>query len=86
MSARIDGPLTKPDWRANMASMTKQEAIAALGGTQAALAEALGVTQGSISLWDVYPPPLRQLQIEALTRGALRAEPDCDKYRVPAAA
>ena len=47
------------------------------------LAEALGMSQGSVSLWDKYPPPLRQLQIEALTGGKLRAEPDCDKYRVP---
>lgn len=66
--------------------MTKDEAIAALGGTQAALAEALGMTQGSVSLWSEYPPPLRQLQIEALTGGKVRAEPDCDKYRVPTAA
>lgn len=66
--------------------MTKDEAIAALGGTQAALAEALGMTQGSVSLWGEYPPPLRQLQIEALTGGKVRAEPDCDKYRVPTAA
>lgn len=47
------------------------------------LAEALGMSQGSVSLWGEYPPPLRQLQIEALTGGKLRAEPDCDKYRVP---
>lgn len=66
--------------------MTKDDAIAALGGTQAALAEALGMTQGSVSLWGEYPPPLRQLQIEALTGGKVRAEPDCDKYRVPTAA
>lgn len=63
--------------------MTKDEAIQALGGTQAALAERLGMTQGSVSLWGLYPPPLRQLQIEALTHGALRAESECDIYRVP---
>ncbi len=63
--------------------MTKDEAIAAFG-TQVRLAEALGMSQGSVSLWREYPPPLRQLQIEALTGGKLRAEPDCDKYRVPA--
>ncbi len=28
----------------------------------------------------------RALQSEAITRGALKAEPDCDKYRVPAVA
>lgn len=66
--------------------MTKDDAIRALGGTQAALAEKLGIYQGSVSLWGEFPPPLRQLQIEALTAGALRAEPDCDKYRVPVVA
>jgi len=66
--------------------MTKDEAIAAFG-TQMKLREALGMkSQGSISLWGEYPPPLRQLQIEALTGGKLRAEPDCDKYRFPAIA
>ena len=61
--------------------MTKDEAIKALGGTQAKLAEALGMKQASVSLWDSVPP-LRQLQIEALTGGALRAGPECDKFRV----
>ena len=62
--------------------MTKDQAVEALGGTQQALAKALGITQGSVSLWGDYPPPLRQLQIEALTGGTLRAEPDCDCFRV----
>ncbi len=61
--------------------MTKDQAIQALGGTQASLAAAIGITQGSVSLWEEYPPPLRQLQIEALTGGRLRAEPDCDRFR-----
>jgi DNA-binding transcriptional regulator YdaS (Cro superfamily) len=65
--------------------MTKDEAIAAFG-TQVKLAEVLGMSQGSVSLWGTHPPPLRQLQIEAVTGGKLRAEPDCDKYRVPATA
>ena len=63
--------------------MTKDEAIAEFG-TQVKLAAALGMSQGSVSLWGVYPPELRQLQIEALTGGRLRAEPECDKYRVAA--
>ena len=62
-----------------MAPMTKDEAIAEFG-TQAKLAEALGMTQGSVSLWEKVPP-LRQLQIEALTGGKLRADPECDKFR-----
>lgn len=63
--------------------MKTDDAIEAFGGTQVLTAKALGITQGSVSLWGEYPPPLRQLQIEALTGGRLRAEPDCDKYRVP---
>lgn len=63
--------------------MTKEQAVAHFG-TQVLLAQALGMSQGSISLWGDYPPELRQLQIEALTGGALKAEPSCDKYRVPA--
>ncbi len=64
--------------------MTTDQAIRALtlSHTQAELAEMLNVTQGSISLWGEFPPALRQLQIERLTFGALRAEPDCDQYRV----
>jgi DNA-binding transcriptional regulator YdaS (Cro superfamily) len=64
--------------------MTKDQAIKHFG-TQMELAKALGMSQGSVSLWDEYPPALRQLQIEAVTGGVLRAEPSCDKYRVPAA-
>lgn len=61
--------------------MTKTDATKHFG-TQAKLAEALGMTQGSVSLWGQYPPPLRQLQIEALTGGELKAEPGCDRFRV----
>lgn len=64
--------------------MTKDQAVKHFG-TQVLLAQALGMSQGSVSLWGEFPPELRQLQIEALTAGALKAEPDCDKYRVPAA-
>ena len=67
-----------------MSAMTKDQAIQHFG-TQAKLADALGMTQGSVSLWKEYPPELRQLQIESITAGALKAEPDCDKYRVLAA-
>ena len=42
------------------------------------------MSQGTIAGWGEYPPPLRQLQIEVATGGALKAEPDCDKYRVGA--
>ena len=64
--------------------MTKDEAIAAFG-TQAALADALGITQGSVSLWPDKVPVLRQLQLEALTQGRLKADPECDSFRVVSA-
>lgn len=63
--------------------MTKDQAVRHYG-TQGKLATALGMKQSSVSLWGEYPPPLRQLQIEALTAGALKAEAECDKFRFPA--
>jgi hypothetical protein len=46
-------------------------------GTQTAAAKALGIDQSSISGWGEYPPDRRQVQIERLTLGALKAEPGC---------
>jgi len=63
--------------------MTKDDAIKHFG-TQVELAKALAMSQGSVSLWGDFPPLLRQLQIEAVTGGALKAEAECDKYRVSA--
>lgn len=57
--------------------MTKDQAIKAFG-TQVKLAQALGLlSQGSVAGWGEFPPALRQLQIEALTGGKLKAEPGC---------
>lgn len=56
--------------------MTKDQAIKHFG-TQAKLAAALGMTQGSVSLWGEFPPAVRQLQLQALTGGDLKAEADC---------
>ena len=67
-----------------MSAMRTEHAVSHFG-TQVKLAAAIGITQSSVSTWGEYPPPLRQLQIEALTDGELRAESDCDKYRVVAA-
>ena len=50
--------------------------------TKAKLAEALGIEPPSVYSWGDFPPPLRQLQIESITGGALKAESDCDKFRV----
>lgn len=63
--------------------MTKTEVLAHFGG-QTAVAKALGMSQPSVSTWPEQLPVLRQLEIERLTGGALRAGPECDKYRVPA--
>jgi hypothetical protein len=63
--------------------MTKEDAVSAFG-TQMALAKALGITQGTIAGWDKVPV-LRQLQIEALTDGRLKADPECEPFKVQAA-
>lgn len=46
-------------------------------GTATALAALLRVTPGAISQWGEFPPHGRQLQIERLTGGILKAEPGC---------
>lgn len=56
--------------------MKTQEAISH-AGSSAALAELIGVTPAAITQWGEYPPDGRQLQIEKLTRKALKAEPGC---------
>lgn len=55
-------------------------------GSQSATARALDIDPSTVCGWGEYPPPLRQLQLEALTDGSIKAEPDCDKFRVPAKA
>lgn len=54
--------------------MTTDEAIKHYG-TQVSLADALGIKQGSVSGWGEYPPALRQLQLQQITKGKLKAEP-----------
>jgi hypothetical protein len=56
--------------------MKKSEVIRYYG-TQVKVADALGMDQGSISAWGEYPPAAKQLLIERLTVGALKAEPGC---------
>lgn len=56
--------------------MRKEEAINHYG-SQSALARALGIAQASVAGWSDYPPDARQLQIQKLTRGKLKAEPGC---------
>jgi hypothetical protein len=57
--------------------MTTDEALKWAGGTQGALAAKLGISQPSVSGWGDRPPALRQLQLEVLSAGALRADEDC---------
>lgn len=59
-----------------MASVKTQEVIDWYG-SKAEVAKVLGIEAPSIYSWKEYPPALRQLQIEAMTKGKLRAEPDC---------
>jgi len=61
--------------------MTKDELIHHFG-SQSAVAAALGIKQPSVSTWSDPLPELRQLEIERLTGGKLRAGTECDKYRV----
>jgi transcriptional repressor of cell division inhibition gene dicB len=57
--------------------MRKEEAINYYG-SQSALARALGIAQASVAGWrGDYPPPKRQLQLQTITRGKLKAEPGC---------
>jgi DNA-binding transcriptional regulator YdaS (Cro superfamily) len=54
--------------------MTTYQAIKHYG-TQVKLAAALGISQASVSEWGDYPPKLRQLQLQQITRSRLKAEP-----------
>ncbi|RXJ70762.1 Cro/Cl family transcriptional regulator [Veronia nyctiphanis] len=51
--------------------MNKSDAIKFFGN-QTKLAEALGITNSSISQWGEHVPPLRAFQIERLTHGKLK--------------
>lgn len=43
-------------------------------GTQVAIAQALGITQPTVSAWDGEVPSKYQYQLEVITSGQLRAE------------
>ena len=61
--------------------MTKTEALAFYDGNVSALARALEMDQSTFYSWDVFPPGGRQLQLERLTGGKLKAEPGCMSRR-----
>ena len=45
--------------------------------TQLKTAAVLGINQSSVAEWGEFPPDPRQLQIEKITKGVLKAEPGC---------
>lgn len=53
--------------------MTYDEALSRFG-TQTALADALGITQSTVSAWRRTVPARYQYQLEVITAGELRAE------------
>lgn len=57
--------------------MTKEQALQFFKGNVSALARALGMDQSTYYSWKEYPPGGRQLQLERVTGGLLKAEPDC---------
>lgn len=63
----------------------KTAEVIAFYGSQHKVAHALGLSQPSVANWKTHPPHLRQLQLEALTGGRLKAQPECDKFRVAVA-
>ena len=67
-----------------LGGMTKDQVLKRYG-SQLKIAEALGISQPSVSAWTDPIPELRQLQLERLTAGELRAGPECDQFK-PAAA
>lgn len=58
--------------------MTTDEAKAHYGGATG-LAKALDVTVSAVSQWGEHPPRLQQLELEAMTKGELKAEPKPEK-------
>lgn len=66
-------------------AMRTQDAINHFG-SQTSVADALQIKQSSVAEWGEYPPDLRQLQLQLITQGALRAEPSCLPAQSEAAA
>lgn len=49
------------------------------------VAEALGISPGAVSQWPESVPALRQLQLQAITGGALKASEEAMRFLKPAA-
>jgi hypothetical protein len=59
--------------------MKTSEVFAFYGDNKSAVARALGIDQSSVYDWGEFPPGGRQLQLEKVTDGQLKAEPNCMK-------
>ena len=59
-----------------MGAMLTKDAIAHFNNSQAELARALGIKPQSVTDWGDTVPKLRQLQLERITGGMLKAAPD----------
>lgn len=55
----------------------KTDTAIAHAGSPKALAALLGITPSAISQWGEEVPPGRQLQLQQITKGKLRADADC---------
>lgn len=64
------------DNRSNYYSGMRTKDVIEHFGSQAAVADALGIKQPSVAGWGEFVPPLRQVQIEKLTGGKFKAAPD----------
>lgn len=56
--------------------MTTKEALAYYGNDARRLAGALGIWHSAVYQWGERPPALRQLQLQHLTDGGLKADDD----------
>ena len=54
--------------------MRTQDAIGYFDGKPSLLAKALGISQSAVSQWGDEVPELRQLQLERITGGKLKAD------------
>lgn len=55
----------------------KTEQAIEYAGSPKALADLLGITPSAISQWGDEVPPARQIQLEQITDGKLKADADC---------
>jgi hypothetical protein len=75
-TGRLGMPVDKFLGMPNNSDMRTSEALQFYGDDRRALAEALDIKVPSTYEWGEFPPPLRQIQLEQVTGGALKAEPN----------